>query len=433
MTRPRTEPAAGRSPPPPMTSTRTEPATARAPRAQFKPVLVISRCLELEPCRYDGGIIRFDLVKALAPHVEYRPVCPEVEVGLGVPRDPIRLVASGGRTLLQQPSTGRDLTDEMEGFAGRFLGGLTGVDGFILKSRSPSCGPSSVKVFDSMEATGPVRRDAGLFASAVLQRHGDLAVEDEGRLRNRRIREHFLTKLFALARLREVGTAGRMARLVAFHAMYKFVLLGYGERALRHLGWTVANPDRAPFETVFADYRASSPPRRPVSRAVPLIWWKSALPLAAVASAGLRQGAGTGVARAWPTVTRSALPLARESESAPFTARTRISEGEPRPGAPGHRVAISRIEKTPAKPCSSARYRKLPPRLRSAGSPPFATPRTGPSSGPGSPDPSPTSPGTRCPSCGRDRRAPRPGRGSGGPRRCGPSRGRPGAAPCSPR
>ena len=229
------------------------PHSRRFPR----PVLVISQCLELEPCRYDGGIIRFDLINALAPHVEYRPVCPEVEVGLGVPRDPIRLVASGGRRLLLlQPSTGRDLTDDMEVFAEGLLGPLTGVDGFILKSRSPSCGPSGVKVFDSMESTGAVRRDAGLFAAAVLERHGDLAVEDEGRLRNHRIREHFLTKLFALARLREVGRAGRMARLVAFHAMYKFVLLAYGERDLRRLGWTVANPRRAPFETVFAEYRA---------------------------------------------------------------------------------------------------------------------------------------------------------------------------------
>ena len=226
-------------------------------RREFpKPVLVISQCLEFEPCRYDGARIRFDLVKALAPYVEYRPVCPEVQVGLGVPRDTIRLVASGDRNLLVQPATGRDLTDDMEGFAARHLDGLGDVDGFILKSRSPSCGTGHVKIFSAAESRGVVRRGAGVFAAAVLARYGDLAVEDEGRLRNHRIREHFLTKLFALARLRELAGAGRIADLVRFHAAYKFLLLAYDERLLRELGRTVANPCRKRFETVFADYRA---------------------------------------------------------------------------------------------------------------------------------------------------------------------------------
>ena len=129
------------------------------------------------------------------------------------------------------------------------------MDGFILKSRSPSCGTGNVKVFDAMDSKAAVRRAPGIFAASVLNRYGHLAVEDEGRLRNHRIREHFLTKLFALARLREVGASGKMARLVRFHAMYKLLLLAYDERALRSLGWTVANPARAPFETVFAEYR----------------------------------------------------------------------------------------------------------------------------------------------------------------------------------
>ena len=231
-------------------------APASAARWEFpKPVLAISECLEFEPCRYDGARIRFDLVKALAPHVEYRPVCPEVHVGLGVPRDVIRLVGSGDRNLLVQPATGRDLTDDMEGFAARHLDGLDEVDGFILKSRSPSCGLSHVKVFDAAESRGVVRRGAGVFAAAVLERYGDLAVEDEGRLRNHRIREHFLTKLFALARLRELAGTGEMARLLRFHAAYKFLLLAYSESELRRLGRTVANSGKRRFEDVFTAYR----------------------------------------------------------------------------------------------------------------------------------------------------------------------------------
>ena len=232
-------------------------APVSAARREFpKPILVISECLEFEPCRYDGARIRFDLVKALAPHVEYRPVCPEVQVGLGVPRDTIRLVASGDRNLLVQPATGRDLTDDMEGFAARHLDGLGEVDGFILKSRSPSCGLGHVKVFDAAGSRGVVRRGAGVFAAAVLERYGDLAVEDEGRLRNHRIREHFLTKLFALARLRELARTGGIGDLVRFHAAYKFLLLAYHERTLRELGRVVANPHRERFEAIFAQYLA---------------------------------------------------------------------------------------------------------------------------------------------------------------------------------
>lgn len=154
-----------------------------------KPVLVISECLEFKPCRYNGARIHFDLVSALAPHVECRPVCPEVQVGLGVPRDPIRIVADGEHNRLVQPSTGLDLTKDMESFSASFLSGLDQVDGFILKSRSPSCGTGSVKIFARADAGVVVRRGAGLFAATVLERYGDLAVEDEGRLRNHRIRE----------------------------------------------------------------------------------------------------------------------------------------------------------------------------------------------------------------------------------------------------
>lgn len=221
-----------------------------------KPVLVISECLEFEPCRYNGARIQFDLVNALAPYVEYHPVCPEVQVGLGVPRDPVRIVADGEHSRLVQPSTGLDLTEDMQGFSARFLDGLDEVDGFILKSRSPSCGTGSVKVFAKADAGVVVRRGAGLFAAAVLERYGDLAVEDEGRLRNHRIREHFLTKLFAVARLRELGGKRRMADLVRFHAAYKFLLLAYSERGLRALGRVVANHRGERFDAVFAEYRA---------------------------------------------------------------------------------------------------------------------------------------------------------------------------------
>ncbi|MEJ2504398.1 MAG: DUF523 domain-containing protein, partial [Gemmatimonadota bacterium] len=107
-----------------------------------RPRLVLSRCLELEACRYNAQLIRSSVVRLLEPFVEFVPVCPEVEVGLGVPRDPIRLVegGGGGGLRLVQPSTGRDLTQAMHSFAHAYADATNGVDGLLLKSRSPSCG-----------------------------------------------------------------------------------------------------------------------------------------------------------------------------------------------------------------------------------------------------------------------------------------------------
>jgi len=230
-----------------------------------KPRLVLSKCLELEACRYNGVAIRTPLVTRLAPHVELVPVCPEVEIGLGVPRDPVRLVrlsGSGGAPdeapHMVQPSTGKDLTEAMTSFSDRFLGAAGEVEGFLLKSRSPSCGIKDTKVFTpaSGEHKGmPVDKGAGLFARAVLDRFPDAAIEDEGRLTNFRIRHHFLVKLFTLARLRAVRESGRMAELVRFHAEHKHLFMAYHQTAMRGMGRLVANPDKRPVDAVLAEYR----------------------------------------------------------------------------------------------------------------------------------------------------------------------------------
>lgn len=229
-----------------------------------RPIVVISECLDFEPVRYNGAKIPFDLVRELEPHVSFRPICPEVGIGLGVPRDPIRLVrlkgagsAAGHRlpARLIQPSTGRDVTGAMADFGERFLGGLGGVDGFVLKSRSPSCGLGGVKVFADPDGKSPVAHRPGLFAAEVLDRFGWAAVEEEGRLLNYRLRHHFLTKLFALARLREVEKRGRMRDLVAFQARHKLLLMAHHQTRMRALGRLVANAARRPFADLVREYR----------------------------------------------------------------------------------------------------------------------------------------------------------------------------------
>jgi uncharacterized protein YbgA (DUF1722 family)/uncharacterized protein YbbK (DUF523 family) len=206
-----------------------------------RPVVGMSLCLGDAPVRYDGAAIRDPFAARLAPFVDVRPVCPEVEIGLGVPRAPIRI--EGGR--LVQASTGRDLTEAMRAFAARWLGGLGEVDGFLLKSRSPSCGVTDVK-------RGGGAKGAGLFAEAVLEAHPEAAVEDEGRLTNARIREHWLTRIFASAELRQVR---RMGDLVRFHARHKLLLMACRETSLRALGRLVANPAKRRPAELLAAYR----------------------------------------------------------------------------------------------------------------------------------------------------------------------------------
>ncbi|MDH3735293.1 MAG: DUF523 and DUF1722 domain-containing protein [Gemmatimonadota bacterium] len=220
-----------------------------------RPIVVASACLEFDACRYNGERIPFDFLAELLEHVDVVRTCPEVEIGLGTPRDPIRLVRASRGPRLVQPSTGTDVTVKMKKFSKAFLADRS-IDGFILKSRSPSCGTGGVKIYDEADRPSVMTHGPGLFADAVLQSFPDAAIEDEGRLRNYRIREHFLTKLFALSELRRVAAAGRIAGLVDFHSRYKLILMAYNQTAMRELGRVVANPSRRPFPELISDYRA---------------------------------------------------------------------------------------------------------------------------------------------------------------------------------
>lgn len=234
-----------------------------------RPRIVVSKCLGFEACRYDGSMIPSPIVDSLQEWVEFIPVCPEVELGLGVPRPPLRLVRAGEEVRLLQPDTGRDLTDAMQAFSVAFLDSLPPVEGFILKNRSPSCGIKDVKIYASAEKSPSVGKGPGMFGKAVQERFPDLPVEDEGRLTNRAIREHFFTAIFSLARLREVVESGQVRALVDFHTRHKFLLLAYNQARLRGLGRLVANPRGKPFQEVMAEYAAgfraalARPPRRP--------------------------------------------------------------------------------------------------------------------------------------------------------------------------
>lgn len=162
-----------------------------------RPRLVISTCLGFEACRYDGLRVEGTFVDRLRDRVDVVTVCPEVGMGMGIPRDPIRLVEDGGRSTLYQPSTGADLTAAMKSFCDEWLAALGAVDGFVLKGRSPSCAPGDAKLFASRVLDAPYGRTHGLFAGCVARRFPHLPMVDEVGLEDPEVRERFLAAVFA--------------------------------------------------------------------------------------------------------------------------------------------------------------------------------------------------------------------------------------------
>lgn len=230
-----------------------------------RPRVVVSECLGFAAVRYNGQILRSRFVEALRDHVDFLQVCPEVEIGLGVPRDPIRIEVergeggveerASGDVRLVQPSTDRDLTEAMKGFAAAHTKGLEDVDGFILKSKSPSCALRDSKMYWTGGEGGPMGRGPGLFARAVLEAFPWAAKEDEGRLTNLRLRHHFLAHLWALARLRRVEASGEMSELVRYHTSYKFFLMTLGPGVPARLGRIVANSRGRSVPELVGEYR----------------------------------------------------------------------------------------------------------------------------------------------------------------------------------
>ena len=215
-------------------------------REFVKPRVVVSKCLEFDHCRYNGAMISSLIVAKLKEYVDFLPVCVEVEIGLGIPRSPVRIILEKGEHKLIQPSSGKDVTEDMNAFCTDFLDSLEEIDGFILKFGSPSCGLKDVKVYPSISKSGAIEKTSGYFGNEILKRYPFLPIEDEGRLRNSRIKEHFLTKLFIFAAFRKVKSEGNIKNLVKFHTENKYLLMAYSKAELRKLGAIVANKERKP-------------------------------------------------------------------------------------------------------------------------------------------------------------------------------------------
>lgn len=205
----------------------------------------ISSCLLGQKVRFDGGHKRDAfLVDTFGRYVEWVPVCPEVEVGMGTPREAVRLekAESGPFPILMiAPKSGTEWTARMTAFASRRVDELAALDlsGYVLKSNSPSCGLERVRIYG--EGAMPMRAGRGLFAEALASRFPTLPLEEEGRLCDPRLRENFVERVFAYRRLRELFS-GRwtVGDLVRFHTAHKLTVLAHQPAAYTDLGRLVA-------------------------------------------------------------------------------------------------------------------------------------------------------------------------------------------------
>jgi uncharacterized protein YbgA (DUF1722 family)/uncharacterized protein YbbK (DUF523 family) len=209
--------------------------------------LGVSACLLGEKVRYDGGH-RLDhyLADTLGPFVDWVPVCPEVEIGLGVPREPMRLVGTAEDARLITRQTHIDHTGQMRKWARSRIRELSGEQlcGFIFKSRSPSSGMRHVKIFNEDGVAGPL--GSGIWAGAFMAANPLLPVEDEGRLRDAGIRENFIERVFVYHRwLQLLAERPSTGRLVEFHSDHKYLIMAHSPANLRQLGWIVSGSDPA--------------------------------------------------------------------------------------------------------------------------------------------------------------------------------------------
>lgn len=217
----------------------------------------VSSCIIGEEVRWNGGHARQRyLTDVLSEFTEYVPVCPELEVGMGVPRPTVRLVRDGDEVRMIDPKNEIDWTAAMKRYSRQRAADLAQSDlcGFVLKKDSPTCGLMRVKVFHE-GGQGSSKDGQGLFATALLQRYPHLPLEEEGRLNDPHIRENFVERVFAYRRLKDLfGPRWTIGKVVAFHTREKLLLRAHDEVRYRELGRLVANAASIPRAAFKDDY-----------------------------------------------------------------------------------------------------------------------------------------------------------------------------------
>ena len=220
-----------------------------------RPRIGISKCLEFDMCRYDGSRINNNFVRNMKEYVDFVPVCPEVGIGLGSPRKPIRLVTIDGKKNLYQPSSKKNLTEDMHDFGKKFAESNSKLDGFIFKRDSPTCGITDVRLYHKLGDHVGYSKTSGMFSEDVLKNFPNIVKEDEKRLNNISIRENFLTRIFVLADLRESLESNSIEKVFEFYSKNMLLFLCHDEKLTAQLGLIFKTEDS--FEIISCEFQNS--------------------------------------------------------------------------------------------------------------------------------------------------------------------------------
>ena len=222
-----------------------------------KPLVGISSCLLGQEVRFDGGHKKDGWITGpLSAFFDFLPVCPEVGIGLGIPRPTIHLVGDPERPrAVGSKDPTLDVTARLEDFAKAQLPQLGGLSGYILKSKSPSCGMARVPVTSAKGM--PAKVGVGIYARVLLERMPLLPVEEEGRLNDPVLRENFVTRVYVLHRWQQLRVE-RMtaAKLIDFHSRQKYLVMAHSQAAYQRLGQMLSHLKQVDLEAVADMYVA---------------------------------------------------------------------------------------------------------------------------------------------------------------------------------
>lgn len=192
-----------------------------------KPKIVVSECLYGTKCRYDGQGYNDKVIQSLKDYVDIQTVCPELAIGLSIPREPIRIEMNkeNEEYRLIDYNSKNDYTNQMTEFSEEFINGLDGIDGFILKSRSPTCGLKDAKVYYRGNKCSIRSNENGFFSQKIIDKYDYLPIENEGRLKNYNIRDNFFTRIFFINNLKN------NKNIIEFHKNNLLLLKSYDEES----------------------------------------------------------------------------------------------------------------------------------------------------------------------------------------------------------
>lgn len=222
-----------------------------------RPKVVISKCIGFEHCRFDGSMINSHEVEQLKPYVDFMPLCPEMGMGLPAPRESLRLIKAQDEQRLVFTKSGVDMTEDMMRVTKEAYNDIKAFqpDGFLMKSRSPSCGIKEVKVYNSIgKAACTSSKAKGMFSRLMMEGFPEVIFEDEGRMNNFSIREKFYTMIFTKADFRKIKKDNTMNGLIQFHGKNKYLFMAYSQNQLKVLGRIVANHKKLTLDEIFEAY-----------------------------------------------------------------------------------------------------------------------------------------------------------------------------------